>query len=176
MTMPSTLARGFALTGAAVLFPALGCLPEDASPDPPSAEEVASHYTFEGDLEVEMSGNVAQISVTIDGEQFRMGGELWARAAPYVFLFSPATRDAFETHAGLGGVRVIVNYHNGAMVGQALLERSTLNSVGWDRALNVAGRARTQGTQSPGYMRDLVSWGEDHTDFQYNPEYIPGAP
>jgi hypothetical protein len=164
-----------AIAATAALLPLLGCLPDGEAPPPPSAGEVRSHYAYEGSLDVEMSGNVAQISVTIDRDQFLMGGALWAKAAPYIFLFSPSTREALETLPGLGGVRIIVNYENGAMVGQALLERSTLNSVGWDRALNVAGLARTQGTQSPGYMRDLVSWGEDHTEFQYNPEYIPGA-
>jgi hypothetical protein len=158
------------------LIVSLGCRPSNAPADPPSADEVAAHYTYEGDLEVAMSGNVAQVTVSIDRDQYRMGGELWARASPYIFLFSPATREALETHPGLGGVRVIVNYQNGSMVAEALLERGTLNTVGWDRALHVAGLARTEGSQSPGYMRDLVAWGEDHTEFQYNREYVPGAP
>jgi hypothetical protein len=29
-----------------------------------------------------------------------------------------------------------------------------------------------QGTESPGFMRDLVRYGEEHTEFEYNPQYI----
>jgi hypothetical protein len=163
------------VAGASVLLLLTACLPDQGLPDPPAARDVASLYAYEGGLDVEMSGNVARISVGIDREQYLRGGGLWAKASPYIFLFSSSTREAFQTHEGLGGVRVIVRYEDGTLVAQALLERATLNSVGWDRALNIAGLARTEGTESPGYMRDLVNWGEDHTDFQYNPENVPGA-
>jgi hypothetical protein len=55
---------------------------------------------------------------------------------------------------------------------EALLSRGTLNDYSWRQALNVAGQARRDATTSPGRMRDLVEWGEDHTDFEYNPRYI----
>ena len=138
----------------------------------PSASDVETYFEYAGSLAVSMSGNVAQVTVVIDREEYRMGGRVWAMASPYIFLFSQATKGAFEDYSGLGGVRVIVEYEDGGVLAQALLDRSELNEVTWRRALNVVGHARTQGTESPGYMRDLVRWGEEHTDFQYNPEYI----
>ncbi len=138
----------------------------------PTASDLRSYYEYEGDLNIEMSGNVAQVTVVIDRDEYRMGGRVWAMASPYIFLFSPATHQAFEDYTGLGGVRVIVRYPDGSMLARALLERPTLNEVTWQRALNVAGHARNRGTESPGYMRDLVRWGEEHTEFEYNPEHI----
>ncbi len=150
-----------------------GCQTERGGPlVTPSAEEVASYYEYAGDLVVAMSGNVAQVTVGIDREEYRMGGRVWAMASPYIFLFSPATKSAFEDYSGLGGVRVIVHYEDHTILAQALLERGELSEATWSRALNVAGYARTKGTESPGFMRDLVRWGEEHTDFQYNPDYI----
>jgi hypothetical protein len=73
-------------------------------------------------------------------------------------------------------VRVIVRYPDGGMLAQALLEAGTLNSIGWERALSIAGWARSEGTERPGYMRDLIRWGEENTDFEYNPEYITSVP
>lgn len=162
---------------AMVLIPALGavaggCELEQEEFPVPSAEEVREFYEYGGELSVEMLGNVAQVSVTYDPEEFRRGGDLWAKAFPYIFLFSPATRDALEEHRGLGGVRVIARHPNGDIVAQALLSREVLNEITWRRAVNVAGRARQEGTERPARMRDLVDWGEDHTDFEYNPDYI----
>lgn len=139
----------------------------------PDAADVARYYEYAGNLGVEMSGNVAHVTVEIDREEYRMGGRVWAMASPYIFLFSPATKRAFEDYTGLGGVRVIVEYEDGGILAQALLERAEFNEVTWTRALNVAGYARRQGTESPGYMRDLIRFGEEHTDFRYNREYIP---
>lgn len=138
----------------------------------PTAAQVAKYYDYAGDLSVAMNGNVAEVTVTVDQEEYRMGGRVWAMAAPYIFLFSSATQDAFQDFGGLGGVRVVIRYTEGGIVSQALLDRNALNEATWPRALNVAALARTQGTESPGYMRDLVRWGEDHTDFEYNPDYI----
>lgn len=155
------------------LLPALvACEVDRPPPVTPTADQVARYYEYAGDLSVEMSGNVAQVSVQIDQEEYRMGGRVWAMASPYIFLISPATRDAFNDYSGLGGVRVIVEYGDGSTVAQALLRRTELNEVTWQQALNVAARARSEGTESPGFMRDLVQWGEEHTDFQYNPEHI----
>jgi hypothetical protein len=148
-----------------------GCEREEERPVP-SAEEVARFYEYEGELSVEISGNVAQISVTIDPDGYARGGDLWAKAFPYIFAFSPATREAFQEHRGLGGVRILTLHPNGDIMAQALLERGTLTPATWRRALEVAGQARREGTERPGLMGDLVRWGEDHTDFQYNPEYI----
>jgi hypothetical protein len=138
----------------------------------PTAAEIAPHFQYGGDLTIDMRGNVAQVMAVIDREQYRTGGEVWVKASPYIFLFSPGTRDAFTEFDGLGGVRAIIRDEDGSLVAEALLERSMLNEVGWEEALFVAGRARAEGTRSPGYMRDLVSWGEDHTTFRYNPDYV----
>ena len=150
-----------------------GCEAEDGTAlVTPSASQVREYYEYEGDLDVEMSGNVAQVIVEIDRDEYRMGGRVWAMASPYIFLFSPSTQEVFQDYSGLAGVRVIVRYPEEGVLAQALLERTELNEVTWQRALNVAGMARTQGTESPGYMRDLVRYGEEHTDFEYNPELI----
>lgn len=152
----------------------LGGCQTDAPPlARPDASDVRTYYEYGGRLEVEMSGNVAHVTVEIDREEYRMGGRVWAMASPYIFLFSPATQRAFRDFSGLGGVRVIVVYADGGVLAQALLERAEFNEVTWPRALNVAAYARMEGTQSPGYMRDLVRFGEEHTDFQYNREFIP---
>lgn len=142
-------------------------------PPPPSAEEVRQHYVYDGELRVEMSGNVAQVSVVVDPEPFRRGGDLWAKAMPYIFLFSPGTRDALEAYEGLGGVRVIALHPNGDVMAQALLPRAEMGERDWQRALSIAQSARREGTERPGRMRDLVQWGEDRTEFEYNPRYVP---
>lgn len=149
-----------------------GCDTSEPDLPIPSAEEIRGHYEYAGDLSVEISGNVAQVTVGYDPEDFQRGGDLWAKAFPYIFLFSPATRDAFEAHDGLGGVRVITEHPNGDIVAQALLERGTLTEVTWRRAVSISGQARRDGTERPARMQDLVRWGEDHTDFEYNPDYI----
>jgi hypothetical protein len=165
--------RGFIATASLLLLVILpGCDREGPERPVPSAEELAGHWEYSGALSVEVSGNVAQISVTIDPADYARGGDLWAKALPYIFIFSPGTRDAFREHPGLGGVRVMTRHPGGDIMAQAMLERGTLTEATWRRALNVAGRARREGTERPGYMSDLVRFGEDNTDFQYNPSYI----
>lgn len=156
-----------------LVVPLIGaCETEDTPLITPDASQIQEYYEYEGGLEVEMSGNVAQVMVEIDRDEYRMGGRVWAMASPYIFLFSSSTQEAFQDFSGLAGVRVIIRYPEEGVLAQALLERSELNEITWQRALNVAGMARTQGTESPGYMRDLVRYGEEHTDFEYNPEFI----
>lgn len=138
----------------------------------PAAEEVRPYFAYEGELSVEMSGNVAQVTVVVDPAPFVRGGDLWAKATPFLFLFSSSTRDAFEAHPGLGGVRVITQHPNGDWMAQALLSREVLTESGWRQATNLSGLARRDGTERPGRMQDLVRWGEDRTEFQYNPGYI----
>jgi hypothetical protein len=58
-----------------------------------------------------------------------------------------------------------------AEVANALLARDELTDVLWRRSLNIAGRARRDGTSRMTLLEDLVEWGEDHTDFTYNPRY-----
>lgn len=149
-----------------------GCEREAPELPVPSAAEIAAHYEYAGELSVEISGNVAQVSVTIDPAEYARGGDLWAKAFPYIFLFSPGTREAFREHPGLGGVRVLTRHPGGDVMAQAMLERGRLTEATWRRALNVAGQARREGSERPGYMSDLVRFGEDHTEHQYNPDYI----
>jgi len=159
--------------GLLVLAVAAGCeTADDSGLRTPSADEVAAYYRAAGDFTVEMSGNVAQVTAVIDQDAYLMGGELWARASPYIFLFSSATQTAMSEHPGLGGIRMIVRYRDGSMVAQAMLDRTTMPAGRWPQALSVAARARSEGSERPGFMRDLVRWGEDHTHFEYNPEYI----
>jgi hypothetical protein len=170
----SAALRSAALGAASVVF-VLGlpaCEVQDPLPPPPAAEEVRAHYEYAGDLSVAISGNVAQVTVVFDPEAYARGGDLWAKAFPYIFLFSPATRDVMDEHRGLGGVRVISLHPDGDTIAQALLERGTLTEVTWRRAVHIAGEARRQGTERPARMQDLVEWGEDHTRFEYNPDHI----
>jgi len=168
--------RFLSVTRAGLLVLVLaGCEVErEGAPPPPSASEIAAIYARVGSFDVEMSGNVAQVTTIIDRDDYAMGGELWARASPYIFLFSPATQTALSEYPGLGGVRVIVRYSDGAMVAQARLDRATMTSGRWNQVLGLASRARSEGSARPGLMRDLVRWGEDNTDYQYNPDYISG--
>jgi hypothetical protein len=137
----------------------------------PTASEVASHYSVDGRIETDVSGNVAELVVYQPADQLRRGGSLWAKVGPYVFLFSDATRELFSDFPGLAAVRVITRHPSGTEVARAMLLRSTLNELTWRRALNIAGRARLEGTQRVSLLEDLIRWGEDRTDFVYNPRY-----
>ncbi|MEE2905949.1 MAG: hypothetical protein VX801_06075 [Gemmatimonadota bacterium] len=57
-------------------------------------------------------------------------------------------------------------------VANVLLGRDALSDVQWRRALNIAGRARVNGTQRVTLLQDLVRWGEDYAEeYNYNPRY-----
>ncbi|HSM05670.1 MAG TPA: hypothetical protein VK858_13730 [Longimicrobiales bacterium] len=137
----------------------------------PSAEEVEALYASTSRLSVEMSGNVAEVTVVQDAQQLRRGGSLWARVGPYIYLFSDATRDAFVQYNGLAAVRVITVAPGGTEVARATLLRGTLNELTWRRALNISGLARRDGTEQLTLLEDLVRWGEDRSEFEYNPRY-----
>jgi hypothetical protein len=66
---------------------------------------------------------------------------------------------------------VVTQVAGGPEVARALLTRAELTGVLWRRSLNIAGKARRDGTDRPSLLEDLVSWGEDHTDFEYSPRY-----
>ena len=53
-----------------------------------------------------------------------------------------------------------------------MLLRDELNDLTWRRALNIAGVARRDGTEQPSKLEDLARWGEDHTEYEYNPRYV----
>jgi len=148
------------------------CEPEDLSV--PTAEQVAAAYQYAGSLEAELSGNVAVVTVVQPYDQLRRGGTLWAKLGPYIVLFSEATRDLFVEHPGLAAVRVVTTTSGGQEVARATLLRDGLNELTWRRALNLAGHARRDGTTRLTALEDLIEWGEEHTEFAYDPRYIRG--
>ncbi len=154
--------------GCTLLWP--GCRPP-VDQTLPTPEDVSSRYSYQGDLEVELQGNVAEITVSQPANQLRRGGSLWAKVGPYVILFSEETRGLLEEYPGLAGVRVVTRVAGGPEIARATLARNELGDVLWLRALNIAGHARREGTERPVLLESLVRWGEDHTDFEYNPRY-----
>lgn len=139
----------------------------------PTVEQVKSHYASVAELEeVEINGNVAVVVVRQSAEQLRRGGTLWAKMGPYIYLFSEETRRLFDDYDGLAGVRVVTQTASGTTVASALLARDRLTDLLWRRSLNIAGQARRDGTQRITLIEDLVRWGEDHTEFEYNERYI----
>lgn len=136
----------------------------------PTDAEVAEYFSATRIESAEMMGNVAQITIAQSSAQLRRGGRLWAQMGPYIYLFSEPTRDLFRDFGGLAGVRVVTQVGN-AEVARALLARPALNDLTWRRALNVAGRARLEGTQRLTLLEDLIEFGEDHTEFEYNARY-----
>ncbi len=138
----------------------------------PDADQVEAAYTSEWALDTDMNGNVAEVTVYQPADQLRRGGTLWAKVGPYIFLFSDPTRQLFTDFGGLAAVRVIIREPSGTEVARATLERQELNAITWKRALNIAGRARRDGSERPSLLEDLVEWGEDHTDFEYNERFF----
>ncbi len=158
------------VAGIGAMLLATGCTAPDATV--PTAEEVSAAYEYDGVLEAEVNGNVAEVTVYQPTRQLLRGGSLWAKVGPYVFLFSAETRALFDEYGGLAAVRVITRAPGGREVARALLTRDTLNEVTWRRALRVSGLARRDGSSRPGLLEDLVRWGEDHTEYEYSPRYI----
>jgi hypothetical protein len=142
--------------------------PERALPSP---EEIASYYAYEGQLEAEVNGNVVTVTVSQPAAQIRRGGTLWAKVGPYIVLFTDETHKLLEDFPGVAGIRVVTRVAGGPEVARALLTRDELTGVLWRRSLNIAGKARRDGTVRPSLLEDLVHWGEDHTDFEYSPRY-----
>jgi hypothetical protein len=165
-------AVGLLAAGLLASLPGCDALSRPEAHAAPSAERIRALFEYEGELAVEMSGNVAQVTVVVDPVTYARGGHLWARAVPFLFLFSPAAREAFEENPGLGGLRVITRHPNGDWMARAMVSREVLSSRDWDLAVSLAGRARRDATERPGRMLELVRWGEDRADFEYNPDYI----
>lgn len=138
--------------------------------DLPSAAVLDSIYGER--VESTLNGNVVELRITQDASQLTRGGPIWAKAGPYIFLFTPQTREIFERFGGVGGVRATTLDARGELIARALLERSGLNSVTWPKAINVAGRARTQGSERPQTMVDLAEYGEEHTSYEYSQRYV----
>ena len=103
--------------------------------------------------------------------QIRRGGVLWAKVGPYILLFSDDTQSLFEDYPGLAAVEVKTELAGGREIARALLTRNELSDILWRRSLNIAGKARRDGTKRPSLLDDLVRWGEEHTRYEYNKEY-----
>lgn len=138
----------------------------------PSEAELATYFTAAAGAEVSLSGNVVEVRVPQSQRDVRRGGALWAKVGPYIYLFTEDTRSLFQDFSGLAGVRVITATDGGRTeLARALLLRDGLTDILWRRSLNISGRARRDGTTRPSLIENLVIWGEDHTDFTYNPRY-----
>jgi hypothetical protein len=137
----------------------------------PTPEQVASYYTYQSGLEASLSGNVVEVIAYQPASQLRRGGTLWAKVGPYILLFSDETHQLMEDYPGVAGVRIVTQIRGGPEVARALLARTELSGVLWRRSLNIAGRARLEGTERPSLLEELVRWGEDHTEYEYNPRY-----
>lgn len=114
-----------------------------------------------------LSGNVVEVVVIQPQEQIAQGGTLWARVGPYIYLFSPQTRDLLRRYNGLAAVRVITRSESGAEIARATLVRDTLSEILWRRSLNIAGHARLEGTEHPNRLDELVRWGERYAEYRY---------
>ena len=139
----------------------------------PSESEAGAHYANSSDLSVHLSGNVVELTVDQPLRQVRRGGSLWAKVGPYIYLFTDETESLLREYPGVSGVRVITRTgRSNAEVARAFLHRDSLNELTWRRARNIAGKARTQGTSRPVLLEELVEWGQAHTEFGYNQEFI----
>lgn len=164
------LSWGRPILALAALFVA-GCQ-EEAELTLPTVEELEATYLYEGTLSAAMSGNVAEITIVQPEHHLERGGVIWAKVGPYIILFSQETQELFREFPGLAGVRAITESSDGTEVARALLLRATLNDITWRRALHISGLARRDGTQRPALLEDLVRYGEDHTEYEYNPTYL----
>jgi hypothetical protein len=135
----------------------------------PDEAEVAERYG--GGAEAEVRGNLLEVRIAM-AEQHLRGGGIWARSGPYFYLFSPPTRDLFAEYPDLAAVRVVTRTPRGQEVARAELRRDALTEVRWREALYRSAIAQRDGTERPVTLQDLTFFGEDHTDFHYNPEFV----
>ncbi len=155
---------------AVLLLPLLvGCPPREAEPVLPTAEEAAARYGAE--VAGEVRGNLVEIRVPMADHFLRRGGVLWARGGPYFYLFSSATRDLFAEYPDLAAVRVVIHTETGEEIARAELHRHAFTPSQWRQALGLSAIAQRDGTESPRRIEELIHWGEDNTEFQYNPEF-----
>jgi hypothetical protein len=144
--------------------------PDLALPPLDRVEEVYGQHGLRA--EFRYSGNVLEMVVQQPPDQLRRGGPLWARVGPYIYLFSPGTRQLFADHPGLAGVRAITMAGD-TEVARALLEREALTDHTWRRSLAILSDALEHGTERPSTMDRLVQFGEQHASYEYNPRYVP---
>lgn len=139
----------------------------------PPVDSVEALYARNGiNADVRFSGNVVELVVQQPADQLARGGQLWARVGPYIYLFTPGTRELMNRYQGVAGVRAITRV-GGDEVARAMLVRDTLNEYSWPRAINTLGNALEAGTERPSTIDRLVQLGEQYTMFRYNPAYVP---
>ena len=149
-----------------------GCGGEaDAGPQLPSEAALEDLYGTSR-ATADLNGNVVDVRVRQDPSQIERGGNLWAKVGPYIYLFSPQTQELFGRWSGVAAVRVRTLVEGGSWVAEATLRRDALNALTWKDARRVVARARTEGTDKPGYLEDLIDYGEDRTEHRYNPQYV----
>lgn len=148
----------------------LGCGGGAEEPAMPPEAEVQTLY---GDaVEAEISGNLIRLRVPMPAG-FERGGTLWARSGPYFYLFTTATRDLLANYPDVAAVEVIASTAEGEQVARARLLRGTLNGITWPHAIAYASQAQAEGTESPRFVDRLVRYGEDNTEFEYDPDFVP---
>ena len=161
------------LPGLLAVLLVAGCESGSRAPDLPDASSLEGLY---GDrASATLNGNVVDVRVRQDAAQLQRGGPLWAKVGPYIYLFSPQTREIFTEYDGVAAVRVRTLTGNDSWVAEATLHRDALNALTWKDAVRTVARARQQGTDKPGYLEDLVEFGEDRTDHRYNPTYATSS-
>ncbi len=158
------------LGGIAILVASACAEPPDLTL--PTQDEVSSYFQSSAPMRFEIDGNVAVLTVEQDNQHLRRGGRLWAKVGPYIYLFTPATRDLLMDYPGLAGVRVRTTTESGTEVATALLAREALNDLTWERAIAVAGRARVEGTSRVTLLEGLIEFGEPRTEHEYNPRFV----
>lgn len=173
LSQPARGAAAVLLLGS-LLLPGCDQLQPKEEPRLPTADEVAVYFQNYPDVKgIEIRGNVVEVHVTQDATQLRRGGSLWAKVGPYIYLFSPGTRDLFQSYPGVAAVRVVTFAGKGGEVARALLRRDTLSDILWRRSLNIMGLALQEGTERPVRLEKLVGWGEEYTDYDYSPAFVP---
>ena len=171
------MSRRGALAAATLLLALVGCdriLPNRTDATLPPIADVEAIYERNGLVNgsYAFNGNIVEVTVPQAEDQIRRGGSLWARVGPYIYLFTPATREVFDTWEGIAAVRVITRLPDGAEIARARLDRTRLSDILWQRSLNILGRTLQEGTERPVVIEELVNWGEEYTEYQYNPDYV----
>lgn len=139
---------------------------------PDQAQAAEFYQQYQGVSSVDLSGNVVVLHVNQSAQQLQYGGSLWAQVGPYVYLFSPATRNLFIAYPGVAAVRVVTFTGKEEEVARAMLVRDTMGDYQWQRSVQLLARALEDGGKSPLRLEDLVRWAEQYADFNYNPAYV----
>jgi predicted small lipoprotein YifL len=134
----------------------------------PPADSAAAAYGEA--VEAEASGNLLEVRIEMAEDMVR-GGRIWARSGPYFYLFSPPTRDLFRAYPDLAAVRVVTLTPRGEEIARAELRRDALSDPRWTEALGRSAIAQRDGTERPRALEELTFFGEDHTEYRYNPEF-----